>query len=267
MARIFISYAMEDAKEAAEFHRLLTLLGFTCFLAHKDIRKGEQWREAILRSIRDADVFIPLLSDHGVTSAWVQQECGMAHVLAEGRKRKPIIIPVVPNGKTPPGCLSEYQAQLVRVTFWTSKLSLDSAVVTTLGSTIAGQTASLPEIRPRTISNLKGAAVADICVVLEFLRLVGQLAFNEFLTVIKYTSEHPTAYRSDPVMTHVYALMRDHYEEVQKHPDWLAACNRLHERYQQFKEEERRRQEEFLRKLTEQSETTDKPAEGDERKR
>lgn len=258
MARIFISYAMEDGKEAGELHRLLSLFGFDCFLAHKDIRKGEQWREAIVKAIRTSDVFIPLLSDHGLTSAWVQQECGMAHILAEGRKHKPAIIPVVPNGTMPPGCLSEYQASSVRKTFWASKLALDANVASVLGGSILEHVSCLEEIKPRAIAHLTKLTIEDFANVLGFLQSFGRVTFNDFLSVIKHADAHSGAYRSDSIMTHIYALLRVHIEELKKHPDWVVVWNRFHNRHEQFTAEERRRHEEYMRKLQEQIGTTDK---------
>ncbi len=263
---VFISYAMEDGKEAGELHRLLSLVGFTCFLAHKDIRKGEPWREAIVKSIRNADVFVPLLSEHGLTSAWVQQECGMAHILAEGRKRKPTIIPVVPNGKTPPGCLSEYQAMTVRITFWASKLNLDSKVALALGGSILERVPCLKEIKNDAIGHLGRATLNDFSFILEFLRSFGELGFNDFLGLINHAGAHSEAYKSDSVMSHMYAILKIHIEELKKHPNWVVAWNRLHNRHEEFKAEERRRQEEMLRKLNAHMETPRKVDDGKEGK-
>jgi hypothetical protein len=258
MLDVFISYAFEDSKEAAELHRLLTLLGFNCFLAHKDIRKGDRWRGAILKAVRSADVFIPLLSGDGLASAWVQQECGMAHVLAEGKKRKPMIIPVLPAKQTPPGCLSEYQSLTVGMTWWKSKLTLDSKVACSLGAAIVERTGCLQEVKTRVIEHLYRSTIADFCVVVEFLHSLGEVGFNDFLFLIKHAAAHDSAFQSDQVMSELYSLLKAHIVELGRHPDWVAVWNGLHNRSQAYKAEVRRRQEENARKLQAQMEAATK---------
>lgn len=253
MAKVFISYAMEDGKEAGALHRLLSLLGFTCFLAHKDIKKGEQWREAIVRELRNSDIFLPLLSEHGLKSAWVQQECGMAHVF-RANKKKPVIIPVTPNGQIPPGCLSEYQSQNIGLTFWLSRLDIGSEVASKLGLAIVEQAGCLDAIKPRVINNLSGTSLQDYCFILGFLASSGDVSFDEFLSLINHTNSHWEAQRSDFVMHHMYRLLKIHHEEINKLPEWIKAWNQLHARYQKYKEEERRRAEDLARKMQQQTE-------------
>ena len=253
MANIFISYASEDGSEAGSLHRLLTLLGFHCFLAHKDIKKGEQWRAAIVSGLRTTDIFIPLLSEHGLKSPWVQQECGMAHLL-RGKKKKPLIIPVTPNGQIPPGCLSEYQALNIGLTFWLSKLNIGHDVASKLGLAIVEQADCMAAIKPRAISNLSGTSIEDYSFILGFLSASGQVTFDDFLSLINHANSNSGAHYSDFVMHHMYRLLKVHTEELTKLPEWIKAWNRLHERYQKHKEDERRRAEEYARKMQQQTE-------------
>jgi len=245
---VFISYAMEDSKEAGSLHRLLATLGFDCFLAHKDIRKGERWRDAILRELRASDAFVVLLSEHGVGSCWVQQESGMAHLLHCGNRR-PLIIPVVPKGELPPGCLSEYQAQEIGLTFWLSKLDVGSSVAGNVARTMIDHLDCLPLVKPKAISNLKSAAIEDFAFVLTFLVNCGNVAFSEFLTILNHSITHPKVAITDAVMTQLYALLEVHRSELDKLPDWVKAWNRLHQRYVEHKEAVRRQQEEMLRSM------------------
>lgn len=253
MARIFISYAKEDGKEAGYLHHYLTLLGFTCFLAHKDIKKGELWRPAIVSGLKKSDIFIPLLSEHGLKSSWVQQECGMAHLL-RGKKKTPVIIPVTPNGQIPPGCLSEYQALNIGLTFWLSKLDIGYDVASKLGNAIVDQADCMATIKPRAINNLGGTSIQDYGFILGFLSASGQVTFDDFLSLIKHADTHSSASYSDFVMDHMYRLLRIHTDELTKLPEWVKTWNRLHDRYQKHKEEERRRAEEYARKMQQQTE-------------
>jgi hypothetical protein len=254
---LFISYSTQDGKEASALHRLLSLLGFSCFLAHKDIRKGEQWRQAIVRELRKSDVFIVLLSEHGVTSPWVQQECGMAHLLFE-TKRRPLIIPVTPNGAIPPGCLSEYQAQAIRLTFWLSKLDTGAEMASKLGQEVVNNLGCGDLMRPRAIRNLKGATVEDFSFLLNFLALLG-VTFSEFCSITNHTVTHPSAAYSDSVMKCMYKLLDVHRTDIDKLPDCVKAWNALHRKYQEFKETERRRQEESMRKMLQAMESKAAP--------
>src|ERR1700677_1861042 len=115
--KIFISYATEDGDKASHLSESLAWLGFDNFLAHEDINKGEVWRDAIDENLNNADVFLPLLTDAAMASAWVNQESGIAHFLKRKKKNKFTIIPLVQGKQIPPGCLSIYQAQGLKVGF------------------------------------------------------------------------------------------------------------------------------------------------------
>lgn len=250
MVTVFISYATQDVKEAGALHHLLKLLGFKCFLAHKDIPKGEQWRDEIVNVLRKSDVFIALLSEHGVASSWVQQECGMAHLLRK-RARKPLIIPVVPDGAVPPGCLSDYQAQTISLTFWFSKLNLTTEIAKKLALAIVAKLRCADAIKPQALDNAKSLKVEDLAFVIDALSACGNTTFSDFLTLTNAAISHIAAARSDAVMTALYQLLEVHRAELSKWPEWVRAWNGLHKKYSDFKEVQRQQQEEMLRNLRE----------------
>ena len=167
--KIFISYSLEDKKDSDILRGLLERVGFECFLAHRDIRKGDPWREAIVKELKASDVFIPILSDHGLASSWVHQECGMAHLLRTNKKQL-LIIPLTINNNTPPGCLSIYQAMKVNLKFFGfGGPDLSHEVAKSLALEIAKQTSCTESIKATAIRNLGHAGAGDIEYILGFL--------------------------------------------------------------------------------------------------
>lgn len=248
--KIFISYANEDKKEAGTLHSLLSLLGFQCFLAHEDIKKGELWRAAIVKELKAADVFVVLLSEYALKSAWVQQECGMAHILRE-RRKKPHIIPVTP-GSAPPGCLSEYQAERIDLSFLWSKLQIGHEFAGKIAKAIVSHFGSVETVKGTAIGHLSGAAIQDFEFILDFLYSSNSVTFEEFLKLVERVGSHSRAPFSDYIMWRMYRLLEKYKKEIDGRPDWVKYWNgRIHEPYQKYKAEERRRQEETARKMAE----------------
>jgi hypothetical protein len=249
--KIFISYSLEDKNDAGTLHGLLSLTGFECFLAHRDIKKGEQWRDAIVRELKASSIFIPILSDHGLSSAWVQQECGMAHLLRSNKSRL-LIIPLTINASVPPGCLSIYQAMSVNLRYFgLGGVNLSHEVAKRLSLEIAEQTECMNLIKPSAIKNLGHAAPEDAAYLLGFLFEAGKIQFEDFLLLITQASKNQRLICSDTAMNYLYRFLDMYRDEIGAHPDWVTAWNGLHNRYQNHKTEERRRLEKAMQKLTE----------------
>lgn len=78
--------------------------GYDTFIAHDDIPGSEVWEKEILRAIRNADFFIPLVSEHFKNSPYTDQETGCAVCLNKK------IIPIKLDTKDPYGFINKYQA-------------------------------------------------------------------------------------------------------------------------------------------------------------
>jgi hypothetical protein len=62
--RIFISYPRENASDANEIRRLLTLAGFEPWMDVSDLLAGEAWEKRLVEAIRTSDFVLALLSEH-----------------------------------------------------------------------------------------------------------------------------------------------------------------------------------------------------------
>jgi len=74
----FISYQTNDKKIAHQIKQLLAQYDIRSFLAHEDIEVSAEWRSEILKEIGKADLFISVLSEHYLKSAWCIQESRIA---------------------------------------------------------------------------------------------------------------------------------------------------------------------------------------------
>ncbi|MEQ8470745.1 MAG: toll/interleukin-1 receptor domain-containing protein [Marinoscillum sp.] len=91
---IFISYSTHDLEFVSTLKNKLMELGHGLFVAGEDIKAGENWNDQIKKSLENAEVFIPILTEHSVKSNWVTYEFGVFSEYVRQNKSK-AIIPVV----------------------------------------------------------------------------------------------------------------------------------------------------------------------------
>lgn len=96
MNNIFISHAVKDTQLAQEVAKLIQRADATrqVFVASRpgDISPGQEWPEAIYRELRNADVYLALLTPSSITRPWVWFEIGAAWMSGQ------LLIPVVAGG-------------------------------------------------------------------------------------------------------------------------------------------------------------------------
>lgn len=101
----FISYSSEEKQVGGRLKQLLIrCCGYDTFIAHDDIPGSEVWENEILHAIRNADFFIPLVSEHFKISSYADQETGCAVCLNKK------IIPIKLDTINPYGFINKYQA-------------------------------------------------------------------------------------------------------------------------------------------------------------
>lgn len=86
VARVFISYASQDADTANQICRSLESHGITCWIAPRDVKPGAEYADAIVHAISDAKAIVLVMSAGAVASAHVGREIERA-----ASKRKSII--------------------------------------------------------------------------------------------------------------------------------------------------------------------------------
>jgi hypothetical protein len=100
----FMSYQTDERAIAARVSELLSKFGITSFMAHEHIEVSDEWREALLRQLSLANLFIPILSAKYYSSIWCKQESGIAAF------RGMTIIPLSIDGTVPQGFLHQIQS-------------------------------------------------------------------------------------------------------------------------------------------------------------
>ncbi|MBI2650466.1 toll/interleukin-1 receptor domain-containing protein [Candidatus Woesearchaeota archaeon] len=101
--RVFVSYATEDRFLAVALKRELEDFGIDVFLAHEDITPTTDWQATILATLKQCDIFLPLLTNNFSKSPWTDQETGVAIATQK------FIIPLKVN-IDPYGFIGKYQA-------------------------------------------------------------------------------------------------------------------------------------------------------------
>lgn len=101
----FISYSSTQKGIGGKFKSFIeNYCGYEVFIAHDDIPGSSIWEDEIIKSIKNSDLFIPLISREFTRSEFTDQETGIAFYL----NRK--IIPIKLDSLNPYGFISKYQA-------------------------------------------------------------------------------------------------------------------------------------------------------------
>ena len=102
MARVFLSYARDDAELAKQLAGLIGEAGHQVWW-DREIQGGTHFSSEIDKALQDADAVLVLWTEASVKSAWVQDEA------AEGRDSGRLV-PATLNGARPPLGFRQYQS-------------------------------------------------------------------------------------------------------------------------------------------------------------
>ena len=75
---VFISYATADRKEALSVCKAIERRGRTCWISTRDVAPGENYQEAIVRSLRNARAMVLVFSDAANNSDEIKKELSLA---------------------------------------------------------------------------------------------------------------------------------------------------------------------------------------------
>ncbi|WP_236065208.1 toll/interleukin-1 receptor domain-containing protein [Reticulibacter mediterranei] len=89
----FLSYSSKDEAFAERLHADLQSKGVRCWFAPEDLRIGEKFWHRIDESIRIYDRLMVVLSEHSVTSEWVEREV-MAAFEKESKRKMTVLFPI-----------------------------------------------------------------------------------------------------------------------------------------------------------------------------
>jgi hypothetical protein len=89
----FISHSSKDKEFAERLHADLQSKGVRCWYAPENLKIGDKFRSRIDESIRDSDKLLLILSQHSITSPWVEDEVEAA-LECERRENRLVLFPV-----------------------------------------------------------------------------------------------------------------------------------------------------------------------------
>jgi len=102
---VFLSHAHEDRHIARKLADELKRYAFDAFVAHDDIKLGDEWESAILEKIKKCDLFIAILSKNFRQAQYTDHEVGIAYGLSK------IILPLSVDDTMPYGFMTKFQAK------------------------------------------------------------------------------------------------------------------------------------------------------------
>jgi len=103
----FLSHAHEDRLVARKLADELKKIAISAFVAHEDIKLGDEWESALLERIKNCELFIAILSENFHQADYTDQEVGIAHGLGK------IILPLSVDKTMPYGFLTKFQAKKI----------------------------------------------------------------------------------------------------------------------------------------------------------
>ena len=103
----FLSHAHQDRFFARKLADELKKYSIDAFVAHEDIKLGDDWETALLEKIKKCDLFIAILSKNFHEADYTDQEVGIAHGFGK------IILPLSVEKTMPYGFLKKFQAKKI----------------------------------------------------------------------------------------------------------------------------------------------------------
>ena len=76
--RVFVSYATADRKQALSVCKALEGRGAECWISTRDVAPGENYQEAIVRSLREARAMVLVFSDAANNCDEIKKELSLA---------------------------------------------------------------------------------------------------------------------------------------------------------------------------------------------
>lgn len=101
----FLSHAHDDRVIARKLADELKNYAFDAFVAHDDIKLGDEWESTILERIKKCDLFIALLSNNFRQAQYTDHEVGIAYSLGK------TILPLSVDDTMPYGFMTKIQAK------------------------------------------------------------------------------------------------------------------------------------------------------------
>ena len=89
-----LSYATEDQDFAEKLHADLTSKGVSCWYAPHDLKTGDKLRDTVYGAIQRQDKLLIVLSEHAISSVWVEEEVDVALDREHQQKGTYVLFPI-----------------------------------------------------------------------------------------------------------------------------------------------------------------------------
>ena len=89
-----LSYATEDQAFAEKLHEDMQSKGVSCWFAPHDLKIGDKMRDQIYQAIQGKDKLLLILSEHAVTSDWVEREVELAFERERQQPETLVLFPI-----------------------------------------------------------------------------------------------------------------------------------------------------------------------------
>jgi hypothetical protein len=153
---VFISYATADRKQALSICKAIERRGTQCWVSARDVRPGENYQEAIVRSIRDARAVVLVFSEAANDSDEIKKELSLA-----SRHRVPVMALRIADVEPSDAFAYELSTRQWIDAFEGRDKSIDS-LVSRIGQISDAEPATIapaPRARPRTAFLSRGRSI------------------------------------------------------------------------------------------------------------
>jgi len=154
---VFLSYATSDRKQALAVCKAIENRGIPCWISSRDVAPGENYQEAIARSIRNARAIVLIFSEAANNSDEIKKELSLA-----SRYRVPVIALRIEDVEPSDAFAYELSTRQWIDAFEGRDKAIDALVgrIGQLSGTEPVATAAAPGLRRRTFTSRRPMAIA-----------------------------------------------------------------------------------------------------------
>jgi hypothetical protein len=107
MTTIYISYASDDTEFGRRLKKSLENLGYSVLSVTEELSPGEDWQDAFVEKLKDADAIVVVVSPVYKKKDWIRYEVPAAVAYARERG-SPLVIPVLLGDVDPPPFIAPF---------------------------------------------------------------------------------------------------------------------------------------------------------------
>ncbi len=221
--KIFISHSTDDLKDVLALTTELETLGFTVFVAHRDIKPSTEWLNEIVEALKSHEIFVAYITDNFKNSQWCDQESGIAFF----NDRK--IIPIVAKEKGDPyGFLGRYQKIGIYSDITSHPHKWHEIVASKIFDTLYGDPSFKSNIRENILE--KVSHISNFYIANALFKKIPNLepfSKDEIVKIIKESNANRQIYEAGEATEILRSLIRKYENYLVDSPDLLSLKDKL----------------------------------------